>query len=62
MHIIAYLDLGICKILPFCQPTNLESIASLPGIVIDTLGISPYFSGPKFTKEGGHVRTGRVLR
>jgi len=38
----------------------LESVASLPGIVIDALSVFPYFSGSKLTKEGSHVGTGRI--
>jgi hypothetical protein len=37
-----------------------ESVASLPGIVIDRLDVFPYFPGPNRTTEGGHVGTRRV--
>ena len=37
-----------------------ESVASLQGINIDTVSVFPYFSGPKFIKEGDHVGAGRV--
>ena len=38
----------------------MESVASLQGISIDAMIAFPYFSGPKFVKEDGHVGTGRV--
>jgi len=37
-----------------------ESVATLPGVVIDTLNVLPYFPGPNHTTEGGHVGTGRI--
>ena len=37
-----------------------ESVATLPGIVIDTWNVLAYFPGPKHTKEGGHVGTRRI--
>jgi hypothetical protein len=37
-----------------------ESVASLPGIVIDTLSFFSYFPGPTRTKEGSNVGTGRI--
>ena len=37
-----------------------ESVASLPGIVIDMLNVLPYFAGPNYTMEGGHVGTRRI--
>ncbi len=37
-----------------------ESVASLPGIVIDALNVLPYFPGSNCTTEGGHVGTGRI--
>ena len=40
---------------------NSESVASLQRIAIDAVSVLCYFSGPKFTKEGDHVGTGRVL-
>ena len=53
--------------LDFCKLSNgvgkmgdLESVASLLGIVIDTLNVLPYFSGPKLTREGRHVGIGRI--
>jgi hypothetical protein len=65
----------VVKILPAHAPGNRfyedikktnvaidESVATLPGIVIDTLNVLPYFSGPNRTTEGGHVGTGRIPR
>jgi hypothetical protein len=46
--------------LPFYNHVLFESVATLPGIVIDTLNVLPYFPGPKHTKEGGHVGTRRI--
>ena len=40
--------------------SKMESVASLPGIVIDALNVLPYFSGSNHTTEGGHVGTGRI--
>ncbi len=40
--------------------TFYESVASLPGIVVDALNVLPYFLGSNCTTEGGHVGTGRI--
>ena len=54
-------DLGLVgQVLRFVNSSYFESVATLPGIVIDTLNVLPYFPGPNHTKEGGHVGTGRI--
>ena len=39
---------------------NNESVATLLWIGSDLLSVLPYFTGPKLTKEGEDVRTGRI--
>jgi hypothetical protein len=39
---------------------DFESVASLPGIVVDTMNVLRYFPGPKLAKEGDHAGTGRI--